>query len=94
MSQSTIKINFDNEIAAESFMTWLNNSGQISYWKFMAKIEEEGDPVSIDEFDSDSEGHFTVVNFDYNYDDFEIDTELGRITKDEHLDYFGFKEED
>lgn len=75
-----LTINFENEVAIDRFMTWLENDGQDKYWEFMKKT-----------YDNYEDGEkTTVVNFDFDYDEFVIDTELGEITIEDE-DYENFR---
>jgi len=81
-----LTINFENELCVERFMSWLENQGQDNYWDFLKNTE-------------DSYGDLTeptaVVNFDYDYDDFIVNTEAGFIEIQTDLEDFGeFEEED
>lgn len=42
---STLKIEFENEKAAEHFTKWLSGQGEQDYWNWMhyREVEEEGD---------------------------------------------------
>lgn len=71
-----VVIKFDNEEAAEHFITWLCESGEQDYWEWMRYREEEED------------GNITAVNFEYHggSDDGEfgkhpITTTCGRLDK-------------
>jgi len=54
MKKKTIKIEFDNEEAADHFLSWLCGSGEQSYWEWMEYREQEKD------------GDITAISFDYH----------------------------
>ena len=78
-------VNFDNEVTAERFMSWLENKGQENYWEYIQETE-------------DLEGTATepsaVVHFDYDYDEWVIDTESGDVEGDGEINDFGDLEEE
>jgi len=49
-----VKFIFDNEAAAEHFLTWLCRRGEQEYWEWMELREQE------------EAGPITATNFDYN----------------------------
>lgn len=49
-----IIIKFDNEEAAEHFITWLCEAGEQDYWQWMEHREDEED------------GNITALEFDYH----------------------------
>ena len=51
---TTLKINFDNEKAAEHFGTWLCEQGEQNYWLWMEYREKE------------EKGDITATNFIYH----------------------------
>lgn len=50
---STVKIQFDNEVAARHFLRWLCGQGEQDYWMWMEGIEET------------EKGDITATRFDY-----------------------------
>ncbi len=50
----TIKIRFENERAAELFLSWMSGLGEQDYWEWMKDREEE------------EEGPITGLRFDYH----------------------------
>lgn len=80
-----LTVKFDNEMTAERFMSWLENQGQDDYWRYIKETE-------------DLEGSVTepsaVVNFDFDYESYFIETESGDIELDNELNDFGDFEED
>jgi len=47
-----IKFVFDNDAAAEHFLTWLSEDGEQSYWDWMRyRQEEENGPITAVHFD-------------------------------------------
>jgi predicted acetyltransferase len=78
-------INFENEATAERFMSWLENQGQEDYWNYIKETED---------LDGTEDEHSAVVNFEYDYDDWIIDTESGDIEIQTELNDFGDFEED
>ena len=49
-----VTIKFDNEEAAQHFITWLCEQGESDYWLWMECREEE-----------EEKGDITAINFDY-----------------------------
>lgn len=65
MTDVTIK--FDNEDAADHFLTWLSVSGEQDYWRWMAEREQE------------DKGPITAVDLTYDWDNHSVETECGRL---------------
>jgi hypothetical protein len=73
-----VKFVFDNERAAEHFISWLCESGEQSYWQWMDYRETEED------------GNITVLDFDYwgrtksgkNFGKSDIICSCGRLDED------------
>jgi len=78
-------INFENEASAERFMSWLENGGQEDYWKCMSETQD---------YSGTDDEPSAVVNFEYDYDDFVIDTESGSIDVQSELGDFGDYEDE
>ena len=67
--KENVTINFDNEIAAKHFMSWLSGQGEQDYWEWMMCREQEED------------GNITAVSFNYNFYKGEVDTDTSRLDK-------------
>ena len=71
-----IKFRFDNEEAAQHFLSWLCNSGEQQYWDWMEVREQE------------EKGPITVVRFDYwqhdnkKFGQGDVICECGRMDED------------
>lgn len=78
-------VNFENEATAERFMSWLENQGQENYWDYINETEDlEGTVLEAS----------AVINFNYDYDEWVIDTESGEIENKNELNDFGDLEEE
>lgn len=70
-----VKFIFDNEEAAENFLSWLCNSGEQQYWDWMENVEP------------DEKGPVTVVSFDYwqndnkKFGEGDVYCECGRLNR-------------
>ncbi len=64
----SVRIEFDNNDAAEHFLSWLSGSGEQMYWEWMKSREQEED------------GDITALKFDYT-NGLIVKTKCGRQDK-------------
>lgn len=78
--KTEVKFVFDNQEAADHFITWLCESGEQSYWDWMEYREEE------------EAGDITAISFDYwggstdgdNFGKGDIIAHCGRLVDDDN----------
>ncbi len=64
-----VKIKFASREAAKHFMSAFDGQGEQDYWTWMESREDESD------------GDITAIRFEYDYENLEIKTKLGRLNR-------------